>query len=493
MDRRIYVLGVILLLCFGLLFFQLNNWQVRQANALQSKSEALRPPVDEFEEPRGDIVSSDGVVLAQSTPTTDGYGELRTYPLGALTEDVTGYYDVTQSAATGLEAEYNRYLVVHQSQSNNLQDLLTQHNGTDTVVTTLSVRLQEVAAAALAGRNGAVVAIDPQNGDVLALYGNPTFNPNTLSSHDASAVAKDFTALQDLKDPSKSPLINAATQQTYPPGSTMKVVTTSAMFDHDPQLTLKTWPVLSSTKLPDTKSVLHNFDSEKCGGNLAKILALSCDTAYALIGVKLGARTLSDEATAFGFNKVPPLDLPSGEVDAATFPAFSQLSGNPPYYAYSAIGQFDVTETALQDALVAAGIADNGVIMAPHLLSRVVDDDGALVYAYKPHKWLTATSDTTASQVRTLMLGVVQDGTASAVGFPARLDVAAKTGTAETGATGCSATWLIATAPAGPYDVPSIAVAAVLPQTAGGCSETGAEVAGPVVRQVLDAALENNG
>jgi peptidoglycan glycosyltransferase len=251
--------------------------------------------------------------------------------------------------------------------------------------------------------------------------------------------------------------------------------------------------VLSSTELPETNSVLHNFDSERCGGPLATILAVSCDTAYALIGIQLGARNLSLEAAAFGFNKTPPLDLPSGEVDQATFPTYSELEGNSPFVAYSAIGQFDVTETALQDALVAAGIANNGVIMAPHLLSRVVDGDGTPVYTFRPHKWRTATSPTTASQVRTLMLGVVTNGTAATVGFPANLDVAAKTGTAETGATGCSATWLVATAPAGPYDVPTIAVSAVLPQSAGGCSETGAEVAGPVVRQVLDAALEGGG
>jgi peptidoglycan glycosyltransferase len=148
-----------------------------------------------------------------------------------------------------------------------------------------------------------------------------------------------------------------------------------------------------------------------------------------------------------------------------------------------------VAETALQDALIAAAVADDGTIMTPHFLSRVVDAAGNVVETYTPHPWLQATSAVTADQVRSLMRGVVTDGTASHVGFPADLDVAAKTGTAQTALSSCSDDWLIATAPAGPGQIPKVAVAAVVVQPAGYCDGTGAAVAGPIVRAVLLAAL----
>jgi peptidoglycan glycosyltransferase len=200
----------------------------------------------------------------------------------------------------------------------------------------------------------------------------------------------------------------------------------------------------------------------------------------------LGAQNLANEASAFGFNKVPPIDLP-GAV-AAYFPPASTIADNKPATAYSAIGQENVQETPLEDALVAAAIADGGKIMAPHLLERVVSDIGQVVEQYQPHVWLNATSPSTANTVRSLMLGVATHGTAVGV-FPSYLDVAAKTGTAETGISGCSADWMIATGPAGTGQTPKIAVAAVLPAQAGiSCSETGAEAAGPIVEKVLAAA-----
>ncbi|MGP8066261.1 MAG: penicillin-binding transpeptidase domain-containing protein, partial [Acidimicrobiales bacterium] len=163
--------------------------------------------------------------------------------------------------------------------------------------------------------------------------------------------------------------------------------------------------------------------------------------------------------------------------------------GNIPGVAYSAIGQENVAETALQDALVASAIADNGKIMTPHFMSRIVDAAGNVIETYKPHPWLQATSAVTAEQVRSLMLGVVTSGTASGVGFPPDLHVAAKTGTAQTSNSPCNDDWLIATAPAGPGDVPRVAVAAVVVQPSGICDGTGAAVAGPIVRTVLLAAL----
>jgi peptidoglycan glycosyltransferase len=289
--------------------------------------------------------------------------------------------------------------------------------------------------------------------------------------------------------------LNSATNYPIAPGSTFKVITTSAMFDHDPSLLTIDVPYTDALAIKGTDLLLHNYGGETCGGVLAVILAQSCDTAYAKIGTLLGATSLYDEATAFGFDQVPPIDLPQGEVAASNFPTPASFAGNLPGVAYSAIGQENVSETALQDALVASAIADNGTIMKPHVMANIVSDVGQVVDSYTPTPWLKATSPSTAKAVRTLMLGVTSyalHGTAAGVFAPPEFPtntVAAKTGTAET-VNGCSADWLIATAPAGPGQKPTVAVAAVLPYQSGlTCSDTGAVAAGPRVAEVLAAAL----
>jgi peptidoglycan glycosyltransferase len=489
MNKRIRTFALVALACFGLLLLQLGNLQVRQATALQHS--LFEPPVnggDPFEQPRGEIVSSDGVVLAESIPTSNSYRYFRHYPDGPLFASITGYYDVTASSAPyGMEAEYNQFLSPNTPAVHSLDGILTERTGTDSVEITVSTTLQKVAAEALGSYLGAVVAINPQTGAILAAYSNPTYNPNKLSSADAKQAANYYKSLDP--DSGNSPLINGVTAQRYPPGSTFKIVTTSAIFDHDPALENFVAKPASSISLPDTILRLHNFGSETCGGPLATDLAISCDTAFAEIGMKLGAQRLYDEATSFGFNQVPPIDLPSNEVIPAVFPTAASFVGNIPGVAYSAIGQENVAETALQDALVASAIADDGTIMTPHFMSRIVDAAGNVIETYKPHPWLQATSAVTAEQVRSLMLGVVTSGTASGVGFPPDLHVAAKTGTAQTSNSPCNDDWLIATAPAGPGDVPRVAVAAVVVQPSGICDGTGAAVAGPIVRTVLLAAL----
>jgi peptidoglycan glycosyltransferase len=483
-SRRIRVVGLVLLACFILLFLQLNNLQIREAPPLRANPDnpSQNPVATWYQNPRGELLAGDGTVLAESVHTAQGYE--RHYPDGPLYADVTGYYDATAESTTGLDDEYDRYLTEHQSSGSGLQGLLVQQVTIDSVVTTISPTVQQVAEQAVGNFRGAVVAIDPATGDIEAMYSSPSFNPNGLSSLNARAANDYYNSL----DPNSgsSPLVNGATQFLIQPGSTFKVVTTASIFDHDPSIASIAWPYASFIHLPQTTKTLQNYAGEVCGGSLATALAVSCDTAYAQIGMDLGAQSLATEASAFGFNKVPPIDLP-GAV-AAYFPPASTIADNKPATAYSAIGQENVQETPLEDALVAAAIADGGKIMAPHLLERVVSDIGQVVEQYQPHVWLNATSPSTANTVRSLMLGVATHGTAVGV-FPSYLDVAAKTGTAETGISGCSADWMIATGPAGTGQTPKIAVAAVLPAQAGiSCSETGAEAAGPIVEKVLAAA-----
>ncbi len=500
-NRRIRWLGFVLLACFALLFVQLNNFQVRQAQALVNNPHNQLNEPDSFELPRGDIYSSDNVVLAYSKPTNDLYDELRVYPAAtaSLFAGITGYDSVAVGSATGLEAEYHQLLDQHNSPATTLGQLLTQHKTTDDITITVSVALQSEAATALAGRTGAVVAIDPQTGAILAMYGNPTFDPNVFAVHGGpkgeSAYDAVINSYNKLLGSPGDPLINYATAQAKAPGSTFKVVDTSAIYDRAPQLETQVFPYKSDIVLPETGGqTLSNFDYEACGGTLAEVLAHSCDTAYALIGEQLGPEKLYQEASAFGFDAVPPIDLPEGEAAASNFPTPQDFAGDTPGLMKSAIGQEDVTATTLQMALVAAGIADNGVVMAPHLLDKIIDDEGNLVETYHPHPWRRATSANTAVAVRQLMLGVTEYGTAAGV-FPSYLfpPVAAKTGTAQINAQGCGTYhWLIATAPAGPGQTPTVAVAAIVPVPPGSaCVDvTGALEAGPVVRAVMQKALE---
>ncbi len=483
MGQRIRLLTIFLVVCFGLLFVQLSNLQVRQASSLQANPADPHRVVASWQQvPRGDIYAGNGLLLARSVHTPRGYQ--RSYPDGPLYAPITGYYDATEESATGLEEEYDGDLVRHESTATDLRELITEGSTMDSVVTTIAPTVQKVAQQALSGFRGAVVAIRPQTGAVVAMYSNPTFDPNRLALLDKKAS----TAYYNSLDPSSysSPLVNGVTQFAIAPGSTFKVITTAAVFDHDPSVAGIDWPDESVISLPQTTKTLQNYAGESCGGALPEALAVSCDTAYAQIGMKLGATSLAAEAEAFGFNRVPPIDLPGA--NAAFFPAASTFVNNQPFTAYSAIGQQNDTETPLQDALVAAAIANGGTIMVPHLMQRIVSTTGEVVASYQPKVWRKATSVSTADQVRTLMLGVVTGGTASGV-FPPALDVAAKTGTAETGALGCSADWMIAFGPADTGQTPQIAVAAVLPAQAGiSCSETGAEAAGPIVEKVLAAA-----
>ncbi len=493
MDKRIKLITLGLLLCFLLLFVQLNNLQVVQENSLRYKSANVYDDVTQnvLDLPRGEILSSDGTVLAKSVPSHDPYGYQRLYPKGSLFADITGYFDVVDGAIQyGVEATYNNYLESHVTSAGSLNGLIGQQVGTDTLVLTLNTKLQEVAAEALGGKVGAVVAIDPVNGDILALYSNPTYNPNLLASHNAAFVEKEARKLEDLSDPAASPLIDGATQLTYPPGSTFKIVTTSTIYDYDPHLAAISYPFLPSIILPDSNVPLHNFDNEVCGGSLAEALAVSCDTTYSQIGLDLGGDLMYKQAKRFGFDQVPPIDLPGAT--PSQFPAPSTIS--PPFLAYSAIGQGNVRESALQDAMVTAAIADGGRLMTPHVLGRVIGPQGQVVYTYHPHMWLQATTPSTAAAVRELMLGVTENpaGTAATQSWPAGVQVAAKTGTAQNGTNACIDDWLVATAPAGDKQVPKVAVAAVVSGAGAGvvCDGTGAAVAGPVVSQVLTAALK---
>ena len=488
-DKRIRRLGIFLTILFAVLFLQLNNIQILQASSLDNKPGNVLTASSTNDQPRGQIVSRNGTVLAKSVPASDQYKYLRVYPDGPLYADVTGF-DSLIYGTSGIESSYNQYLVAQPNPIKSLSDIFSsqQKYVTDTVVLTISAKLQAEAAKALGSLEGAVVAIDPSTGAILAMYSNPTYDPNLLAAHNGGKVEAAWHTYQT--DPNQ-PMLDRAISRAYPPGSTFKIVTTSAIFDHAPQIASQTFPYQTQITLPNTVNTLSNYAHESCGGSLAVLLAVSCDTAYAQIGMQLGAQSLYNEAYSFGFNQVPPLDIPGAA--AAQFPKASSFARNIPGLAYSAIGQENVAATALQMALVGAGIANRGAIMAPHLMSQVRDYQDQIVKNYVPKLWKQATSAATASQVTQLMVGVVKNGTAQGIAIPG-VEIAAKTGTAQTNLAASSNlslsgsdNWMVAFAPA---QSPKIAIAVVVPSQKGlSSNSTGAQYAGPVVKSMIQTAL----
>lgn len=485
MGRRIRWLGVILILCFGLVLVQLVNVQFRQANALNSASANPRQVALKYSQTRGDILAADGSILAESVPTTSGlYKYQRVYPTKELFAQIVGY-DSLIYGLSGIEQQYDQYLSPHKESAKTLSQLLNPQTGVDDVTLTVSPALQQLAQQELAGRDGAVVVLNPTTGAVEAMYSNPTFDPNGLASPYSNV--ENLTRLAELsKDSLGFSAENAlATQETFAPGSTFKTVTSSAVYDYKPALANKYYPYQTCLSLEPYSNVpLCNDGFTPCGGTLAVMLPASCDPGYGQVGLDLGGKILATQAEKFGFNQVPPIDLP--DTFASVFPtAQVQVPSNAPFLAYSAIGQKDVQATALQMAMVASGIADGGVIMTPHLMSQIHDAGGNLVTSYQPTPWKRALSQSAAAQVTSLMQGVVTSGTADGVGFLPQDQVAAKTGTAQSGNSAHNThDWMIAFAPA---SSPKVAVAVVVPFQA--VSLYGATVAGPIVNAMIKAAL----
>ena len=497
---------MVILLCFAVVMVQLTHIQFGEANKLANSANNPKNATLKYENYRGYILAADGTVLAQSvrTPAGSSYKYYRQYPGGALYSGFTGYSSLYYGTA-GVESTYNDDLVPHSQQAQSLSQLLNPPpKTTDTVSLTVQPYLQQVAAQALQQysdqyKDGAVVALNPRTGAVEAMYSSPNYDPNALADPNVNNEIKAGTADFHTKDAEGFfPGYPMATFDTLTPGSTFKVVTTASVYNLDPSLSnfSMEFPTgcTDPNQIPNTDKVVCNDSTNPpgtaCGGTLSEMLPQSCDPGYAMLGISLGATNLAQQASLFGWNKRPPIDLTN--VAASYFPPASDLEPpNQPILAYSAFGQENVTATALQNAMVAEGIADNGVVMTPHVMAEVRDSQGRLVRTYQPAKYLQATSALAAEQTSTLMQGVVNspEGTANGV-FSPSLDVAAKTGTAQTTAPdGSAATndWMIAFAPA---NNPKIAVAVVVPYQEQ--TYTGAQVAGPIVNAVISAALAHS-
>lgn len=473
------MIGVMLLA----LMVSTTSIQFFQASSLNHDARNVRTMYREFGRDRGPIVVA-GESVAWSEPIDDVYAFQRVYEPGALYAHVTGYFSTAFNASTGIERWSNDVLggTADSLLLSRIQDLITgrQPQG-GSVELTLDPGLQRVAAEALEGQRGAVVALDPTTGAILALYSSPTFDPNALATHDRAAATSAWEDM--LADPEK-PLENRATGTIlYPPGSTFKVLVTAAWLEQDPARdATSAVPTPAELQLPQSTSIIRNPGQSSCGGSdtgeLVYAFKESCNTTFAQLAMDLGDQQLAAMTEAFGFGS--PLTIPL-HVNPSIYPE----TASDAEVALTGIGQFDVRVSALQMAMVAAAVANDGTLMQPHLVATERDADLAVISTTSPTVLSTPISAETAHKLTTLMTAVVESGT----GTPARVPgvtVAGKTGTAETGNEQDQHAWMIAFAPA---EAPRIAVAVLL-ENGGrdGSAAYGGTSAGPIVRRLIEAA-----
>jgi peptidoglycan glycosyltransferase len=432
----------------------------------------------EFAQNRGAILAAGKVEMAKTVPSKDRFKFQRVYPDGELYAPITGFYSYDR-ASSALESTYNAQLAGTDDALfvRRLIDMASNKTPKGaTVQTTIVPKIQKAAAETLGNQKGAVVALDPKTGAVLAMVTSPTYDPNDIASHDIEAAGKAYDRL--ASDP-QHPLSNRAAKEIYPPGSTFKVVTAAAALadGKTPDSTVESPDRL---KLPGTRVYLSN--STNCGGTkitITQALKVSCNTAFANLGLEVGASKLREQAQLFGFNQRHLADL--GGV-ASQFPdklTEAQL-------ALSSIGQYDVAASPLQMAMVSAAIANDGVLMDPYVVSSVRSADLKPIDTHKPQQLSTAMTPDNAKELQQMMLQVVNEGTGHNAQIPG-VEVAGKTGTAQSDPKRKPFAWFTSFAP---VDNPTVAVAVIVEDADIPRSDiAGGRVAAPIAKAVMQAAL----
>jgi penicillin-binding protein A len=471
MNRQIVKLFGFLLVLYALLFGFTSYWSIFDADSLKANQANRRPLLEEQTIKRGDIVASDGSVIARSRPVGSGNNKVyvRHYPRGALFGNPIGYSFVTQGRV-GFELSHNDELVGNKTEFLSVLDELEGHSQVgDKVQSALDPAAQEAAVNGLAGRRGSVVAIVPSTGEVRAMVSIPEYDPNQIPKHFAQ-----------LNRDSSAPLFNRATQAGYPPGSTMKVVTATAALDSGELTPNSTFSGRSPIEIEGVP--LSNSGGEQFGTiDMTTALTNSVNTWWAQAGEKLGKDTMFKYMDRFGFDAKPRLDYPSFQLAASGVYNGNRLLGPSDTIDIGrvAIGQERLRVTPLQMAEVAAAVANKGELMEPRLWSKVIDPDGRET-KLDPARQSRVMSEDTASELNTMMQSVVREGTGTA-GAVSGIDVAGKTGTAEI-SSGVNDAWFIGFAPARD---PQIAIACIVEHTSG----FGGPTCGPIFKAVAESVL----
>ncbi|HEY7223341.1 MAG TPA: penicillin-binding transpeptidase domain-containing protein [Micromonosporaceae bacterium] len=494
MNAPLRKAGLVLVILFGLLFAQLNWISVVKADQYRNDTEhnAVRLLQQDYERQRGNIVV-DGKAIALSTSTMDTFKYLRSYPQGPLYADVTGYRPV-YGELTGIEAVENQILngSADEFAPDRLLEMLTgKKSGGGNVLLSLRQQVQQAAYDGLrnnptGSKVGAVVAIDPTTGAVLAMVSTPSFDPNKLVVHDFDKANTAYESL--LSDPA-NPLLNRAVSETFPPGSAFKVIVSAAALQNG--LTPDT--VLtggSSYTAPQTTTPIHNSSGVNCPDQitLQDALRISCNTAFARYGVEqLGADKLKEVAQSFGFETTPTFDQDDGNKMHVASSTTGPIAGpggatDPAALAQSCIGQRDVRWTPLQAALVAATVANNGSEMRPYLIDSIQDANLAQLWHRTPAELHRPLSEAVTNQLRQMMDSVVDNGT----GTRAQIDgfeVGGKTGTAQNGDAPDHG-WFIGYARTRGGQ-PVVAVAVLIQNAGSGASAAASAIAGQVMKAAI--------
>ncbi|QLQ17417.1 MAG: penicillin-binding protein 2 [Micropruina sp.] len=471
MNRPIRAVAVVaLLMSFALLANLSFNYLARQ-DSLNAQSGNRRVQDANFAQDRGAILVGNKAV-AETVAVKDRFKFQRKYSDGKLYAPITGFYSY-QYGATGLEQGYSQELAGNDS-SQLIGRLVNLATGTKpkgaSVQTTIDAGAQKAAAQALGGLKGAVVALNPKTGAILAMVTSPSFDPNAIATHD---LADATAAWNTLRDDKSKPLANRATREIFPPGSTFKTVVAAAALEagYEPDTLVRA----DSVKLPGTNVTIPG----SCGGTkitLTQALAVSCNPAFARLGMELGADALREQAEKFGFGTRFLPDL--GNSAASRFPE----DPDKPQTAMSAIGEFEVAATPLQMAMVAGAVANGGVVMQPYVVESVRSADLQVLSQTRPQQSSVAMSSTNAFKLRQMMLEVVQNGTGRRAQITG-VTIGGKTGTAHSDNVRAPYAWFIAFA-----DDPSVAVCVFVQDAEMETSDiAGGRVAAPIARAVIEA------
>ncbi|MCW2526902.1 MAG: pbpA [Pseudonocardiales bacterium] len=471
-------IGVLMLL----LLLNLNFVQVVRSDSYRSDPDNARVLLDEYSRQRG-AITAQGVQVAESVKTTDRYKYLRKYPFGAQMAPLSGYYSLFYNK-TELEAAEDKVLSGSDNRlfTTRFADLITGRDPRGgNVELTINLAAQAAAYTAMAGRRGAVVAIDPSTGAILAAVSTPSFDPALLSSHDPDAIEKAYKSLS--ADPN-NPLLNRALNQTYPPGSVFKIVVAAAALQNGRTPTT----VLSAPDkitLPGTTTTLQNYEGESCGADgkstLDHALTISCNTAFAQLALDMGTSTIRKQAESFGIND-QSLSTPLN-VSPSTLGAIVDQAA----LGQSAIGQRDVRITPLQAAMLSAAVANDGKLMKPYLVKEETAPNLSVLSKATPDVLSIPIDAGNDELLKKMMLNVVATGTGTGAQI-AGIEVAGKTGTADTGIAGQAPhAWFSGFAP---VSNPKIAVAVII-ENGGvtGSETTGGKAAAPVAAAVMKAYL----
>jgi peptidoglycan glycosyltransferase len=492
--------GVVVLVLFGLLFLNLNWVQAYKASSYRTNDHNARVQLTEYQRQRGTIATVDGVPVAQSVATSDSLKYLRQYPLDPLAfAPITGYKPVN-GLSTGIERAEDDFLSGNADAlfTDRLKEMFTGNKTSGgNVILTISKTVQEAAYNDLVhngsgAKNAAAVVIDPSSGALLALATTPSYDPNKLTTHDTAAAQNLYDQLN--KPGSGKPLLNRATQDTYPPGSTMKVIISATALS-DPTLGLTPDSVIpagpSYTPIEGGGFTIHNAHPSICPDpTITLLLALteSCNTGFAQLGVRLGSTKIKAMAQAFGFED-SKLTLAGQDNSAMTVAAShtGSMTGkdgqdDPNAVAQSSIGQLDVRITPMQGALIAATVANGGRQMRPYLIDKLQAPDLTNTFTASQQTLRTPTNGAVAGELQQMMESVVQNGTgkkAQISGF----QVGGKTGTAQNSEDDGDHGWFIGFAMKN--GKPICAVAVFLQNAGAGGSGEATRIAGDIMKTVI--------